>query len=312
MNFKSVSISDREILTSYFFKYGESSCQYSFAAMLGLKEKYGDEYFIEDDILYIHRSNRDYENYRVYLAPLCPKKSNIKAAVNRIVDDAHSHGCLASFETVTGHFLNSLQSAFDENEKKVTLNDTNFSVIEDRDYAEYIYSTEKMSILPGRALAAKRNRVRAFYSAYDGHIKIENITHSNIDDVIALQKKWIEARRKEGIDEMLETENIAIHTYFENFKTLGFSGIIVYVYGTPVGYAAGVPLSESTFDEVIEKGLPEITGIYQLLCNEFALICCKDYKYLNREEDIGIEGLRRAKLSYEPEILLSKYVMREN
>ena len=78
-----------------------------------------------------------------------------------------------------------------------------------------------------------------------------------------------------------------------------------------VGYAAGVSLNDECMDEVIEKGRKDIVGIYQLLCNEFATIVCKGYKYLNREEDLGIEGLRRAKTSYEPLYMLKKFIVEE-
>ena len=90
-----------------------------------------------------------------------------------------------------------------------------------------------------------------------------------------------------------------------------FKDIIEYVKGTVVGYAAGTALSDDCMDEVIEKGRKDVTGIYQLLCNEFAIICAKGYKYINREEDLGVEGLRRAKESYCPDIMLEKYVATE-
>lgn len=309
MKFNPITITEKDLLTPFLFKYGASSCQHSFAAMLGLASKYGDEYCIEDDVLYIHRSGRDHDKYRVYLAPLAAGDKDMVSCVGKIIKDAHENGKLASFETVTGEFVSSLNASCSNDVQIV--GKTSFMVTQDRDYAEYIYSTDSLSVLPGRALAPKRNRIRAFYSAYEDHIRIENISAKNMDEVRAFQEKWITEKKKSDDDPMLETENEAIGFYLDNYDVLGFTGIVVYVYGTVVGYAAGVPLSDSTMDEIIEKGLPEITGIYQLLCNEFALICCKNYKYINREEDIGLEGLRRAKMSYQPEILLSKYIMRE-
>lgn len=296
--FKAVTVNDKDNITSYLKKYGESSCQHSLPLMTGLFEKYGDEYVIEDETLYIHRKNRDKEGFRVYLAPLGPLSHGADYYVDKVLDDAHAHGCRAIFETVTDSFINSI-------------NTNRFTINESRDYAEYIYLRDTLAILPGRALAPKRNRVRAFYSAYEGHIRIEDISEKNIIDVMEFQEEWINDRRSEGFDETLERENIAIKHYLSNYNALDFRGIAVYVYGKLVGYAAGAPISETTMDEIIEKGRKDITGIYQLLCNEFAIICCNEYKYINREEDIGLEGLRRAKLSYMPEILLNKSVLTE-
>ena len=179
------------------------------------------------------------------------------------------------------------------------------------DLDEYIYTTEALSVLSGKALAPKRNRVNAFYSQYEGHVRIENISEENLLDVILFQKEWIKDRFAEGYDEMLDREDKAITFYLSHYDELKFTGIVVYVWGSVAGYAAGVSLNDDCMDEVIEKGRKDITGIYQLLCNEFAILCCKGYTYINREEDLGVEGLRRAKRSYHPDRMLKKYTVTE-
>ena len=303
LNFKPIKIEDRDIITPYLYKYGALSCQHSMTLFTGLSMKYADEYAIEEGILFIHRSKLDLneaEDRRVYLAPLCDK-DNLKRGVDILLCDASEHGCKAMFNTVTEDFKSFLEAEYPER----------FSYIYSRDYAEYIYETEKLSVLPGRPLAPKRNRVRAFYSSYEGHIDIQNITRDNIADVAAFQEYWIKDRLSEEYDEMLARENEAIKFYLSHYDELGFKGIVVYVKGTVVGYAAGTALSDDCIDEVIEKGRKDVTGVYQLLCNEFAILCAKGYKYINREEDLGVEGLRRAKESYCPDIMLEKYVATE-
>ncbi|MBP5565207.1 MAG: DUF2156 domain-containing protein [Lachnospiraceae bacterium] len=303
LNFKPITLEDKDLITPYLYKYGALSCQYSMTLFTGLSIKYGDEYAIEEDILFIHRSKLDEKNAgdkRVYLAPLC-NKDKLKRGVDIILEDASNHKSKIVFNTVTEEFKSFLEKEYPER----------FAYEYSRDYSEYIYETEKLSILPGRPLAPKRNRVRAFYSAYEGHIDIQNITRDNIADVAAFQEYWIKDRLSEEYDEMLARENEAIKFYLAHYDELEFKGIVVYVKGTVVGYAAGAALSDDCMDEVIEKGRKDVTGIYQLLCNEFALICAKGYKYINREEDLGVEGLRRAKESYCPDIMLEKYVATE-
>lgn len=301
LNFKPVTLSDKPLINGFLKNYGSSSCQHSLYLLTGLSMKYGDEYAIFEDVLFIHRSRLDTPVKRVYLAPLGNIDPDPGHFIKILFDDASAHNAKLSFFTVTEEFKDILAVLFPNT----------FLVEESRDYEEYIYKTENLSILPGRALAPKRNRVRAFYSAYEGNIRIEDITEENIADVFLFQKDWINDRLAAEYDEMLERENEAIKFYLSNFDELEFKGIVVYIKGTVVGYAAGVALNDECMDEVIEKGRKDIIGIYQLLCNEFALLCAKDYEYINREEDLGVEGLRRAKMSYQPFRMLKKYIVTE-
>ena len=301
LNFVPITIKDKPVLSKYLREYGSSSCQHSMYLFTGLSMKYGDEYAIVDDILFIHRSRLDTPGKRVYLAPLGNIEDNFKKYVDILFEDAKEYDAKLSFFTVTERF----KLLLCENYPDI------FECVESRDYDEYIYSVENLSVLPGRVLAPKRNRVRAFYSSYEGQVRIENITNENITEIYQFQQEWITQRLSEGYDEMLARENEAIKFYLANYDELEFKGIVVYIKGTVVGYAAGVSLNDECMDEVIEKGRKDIVGIYQLLCNEFALIVCKGYKYINREEDLGVEGLRRAKTSYQPLYMLKKYIVEE-
>lgn len=300
LDFKKIEIKDSEKLTPYLYKYGALSCQHSMSLFTGLSMKYEDEYAIRDNVLFVHRNKIDNRGYRAYLAPLC-EKEEYKKAVAIIMDDAKEHGCKVAFVTAVKEFKSFLEKEYPGK----------FLFEYSREYSEYIYETEKLAVLSGRSLAPKRNRVRAFYSNYEGHIDIQNITDDNIKDVVEFQDYWIKDRLKDEYVEMLDRENEAIKFYLTNFDELKFKGIVVYVKGTVVGYAAGCALSDDCIDEVIEKGRKDVVGIYQLLCNEFAILCAKGFKYINREEDLGVEGLRRAKESYRPDILLEKYIIKE-
>ena len=301
LNFKAVSIEDQELLKPFLEKYGESSCQHSVYLMTGLSMKYGDEFAIYEDVLYIHRSLLDTDDTRVYLAPLGDLSDNAKQKIDVLLSDAGSYQKKASFFTVTQSFKSLMEETYPGR----------FSAEDSEDYAEYMYLSENLRVLPGKALAAKRNRVRAFYSEYEGSVRIEDINEDNLWEAYVFQKDWIEDRLAEGYDEMLARENEAIKFYLAHFNELEFKGIIVYVRGTVVGFAAGVALNDDCIDEVIEKGRKDVKGIYQVLCNEFALICGRDYTYINREEDLGVEGLRKAKRSYQPDHMIQKYILTE-
>jgi len=298
--FKPVTIDDLELLDPFLKKYGSSSCQHSFPGMLGYK--YGDEYCFEDGVLYVHRSKKDYDGFRVYLAPLGDIASDVSPSVRKVLEDAHSHNARASFETATLEFKNLLSSQMDSD-----LFDVEFA----KDCCEYIYCAHSLSALPGRGLAPIRNRVRAFRSAYKGRFRIEAIGASNLESIKRFTERWVHEKIEAGDDTGVENEAKSAFTYLENFERLGFRGVAVYLDGEVVGYAAGLPISDDTADEVLEKGFRNITGIYQLLCNEFAGLFCKEYKYINREEDLGIPGLRQSKERYQPCRMLEKYIIRE-
>lgn len=300
MDFNPITLKDKNILVPYLHRYGSDSCQHSFVQMVGLANKYGDEYCINDDILYIHRSRLDTEFKRVYLAPLGPVEDKLTDCVDALLSDCALYGKKLSFETVTEEFAMALQEVCPHS----------FTFRKDRDLAEYIYSTEALSTLSGSKLDAKRNHINTFMSKYPT-ATIEKINDSNIEDAKAFQRCWLASRNTYEADSRLNIENDSISIYLDNYSDFDFDGIIIYIDGKVAGFAAGVPLSDQCMDEIIEKGNREYNGIYQVLCREFAARCCEGYKYINREEDIGIPGLRKAKESYHPLMLLAKYIVTE-
>jgi len=295
LDFRAITIDDLPTLSPILKEYGGSSCQHSFPAMFGLNAKYGDEFCFKDEVLFIHRRFRDHDGYRVYLAPLGDINEK---AIRAMLDDAHSHSLKLAFETVTEEFLPNIDTSI-------------FDIELSRDYSEYLYSSEELSTLSGKKLAAKRNRISAFHSSYDGRVRISKIEPSDIPDIKNFTQQWFSEKMESSEEPGLDSEANAISIYLDYYEELDFRGIIVRIDEKTVGYAAGVPLSDNTIDEVIEKGLWKVTGIYQVLCNEFAKLCCKDYQHINREEDLGLAGLRRAKESYQPLRLLNKYIIKE-
>ena len=99
-------------------------------------------------------------------------------------------------------------------------------------------------------------------------------------------------------------ELCAVRNCFENFSALGLRGGLLRVDGRVVAYTMGLPLNSDTFIVHIEKAFSDVAGAYPM-------INCADFKYVNREDDVGDEGLRRAKLSYKPAILLEKFIVTE-
>ena len=129
---------------------------------------------------------------------------------------------------------------------------------------------------------------------------------SSIDEA----KAFVDEFYKEKNDPELVDEAGAIEEMFEHYEALGFLGGMLYQNGEPVAFTAGTKLDDEVFDTHFEKALPGVEGAYTMVNREFARLVKAEYPDIaafNREEDMGIEGLRKAKLSYHPDILLMKY-----
>ena len=176
-----------------------------------------------------------------------------------------------------------------------------------RDQADYIYSRDKLADLPGRKLHGKRNHISNFKK--DGDWSYEAVTNENIGECLEIDKSWLEAKNSNGsaVNEAVIEEQSAVHYALKNMKELGLTGGLLRKSGRAVAFAIGEPLTDEVYCVHIEKALSSVDGAYPVINQEFVRNACAGYKYINREDDNGDEGLRRAKLSYYPEIILDKY-----
>lgn len=303
MNFEVVTLEHKKMIKPYLYRYGEGSCQHSFAAMFCMANKYGDSFCEKDGWLFFHRAGISSKTERAYLFPMGDNSDEVRLgyAIEAIIEDAHNHGAVVRFETLTAAAKDAAVRLFPEM----------FSVTALRDYSEYIYTYDKLANLPGHEMASKRQNINTFYRTFGNSVRIEKIADKHLDEIRSFQKMWLDNRLNGEDDVQLEPENIAIQFGLSHFAELDLSGIVIYIDNVMCGYAYGAPLSENSYDVIIEKGDRRIANIYRVLNRELVRLCCEKYRYINREEDVGVEGLRRAKLSYKPDILLEKYLLRE-
>ena len=178
----------------------------------------------------------------------------------------------------------------------------------DRDYCEYIYSRQKMVDLSGKKLHGKRNHISYFTKTFQW--TYETMTEQNIPDCLAMNREWekIEHAIQDNSEiETLDWEKDGISAALKNFKQLNITGGVLRIDGKVVAFTYGSPISDTVFDIQVEKAFADIRGAYPMINREFAKNELSAYQWVNREEDMGHEGLRKAKLSYYPEILLEKY-----
>lgn len=173
---------------------------------------------------------------------------------------------------------------------------------ESEDDFDYLYRTEDLATLPGKNYHGKRGHIAAFSRAHDW--TFEQLGADNRDEMVALSRAWCE--EKGGCDHSLADEACAIRRVLREPETFSLRGGMVRVEGRPVAFALGSPISDKVFDIHVEKALSAFSGAYAVINREFAATLT-EYEFLNRENDMGLEGLRRAKRSYRPVEIVKKY-----
>ena len=174
----------------------------------------------------------------------------------------------------------------------------------DDDNADYVYCVKDLAELKGEKYQKKRNLVRRCLRNYE--CRYEPITPALVPECMAMQTLWCQARDC-GRDPGLCHEFDAIRELFIHFETLQLLGGAVRVNGTVQAFAVGEALAPGTAVCHFEKAMPAVQGLGQVINQWFAAEALRDFEFLNREQDLGLPGLRQAKLSYRPHHRVVKY-----
>lgn len=299
LNFENLTLEKKELIESYTIKYGQMSCQYSFVANFCHKAKYDDHFCIINDFLVFFRKGISSDNKRIFLFPIgdFSRKEELKDCIQKLKADCIEQNCELSFDYITKKDAELLTELF-PNEYKIQ---------ENRDYFEYIYEENRYTSLKEFRLRKKRQIVNKFYKSYESRLEISLIQKKDIDEIKVFEKKWFEENKDKNPEKSLKFEDLAIDIAFKYYDELNLSGIIVKIDKKIVGYFVGSELSNNCYDSMFAKADKEYKELFTVLFTQSFKYYKKTFKYINMEEDIGLEGLRKMKLSYYPDILLEKY-----
>jgi hypothetical protein len=176
--------------------------------------------------------------------------------------------------------------------------------IEDRDYFDYVYRTSDLAELPGTKYGKIRNRLNKFIKNFT--YTTEEISKKNMDEVNEFLKRWC-LWKDCGSNELLENERKAIIYLMSHFFDFDLKGLALRISGTIQAIAVYEKMNPDTVVIHFEKGSPDFDGIYKAINMETAQRVRHFVPYINREEDLGISGLRQAKLSYHPDHFIEIY-----
>ncbi|WP_294429683.1 phosphatidylglycerol lysyltransferase domain-containing protein [uncultured Treponema sp.] len=286
-----------------------------------LQKKYDIKTAVHKGFLFRYYTGKENRTGYGFPLRLCPEKLgnsenpfSLKDAISSIIHDSEASGRKLKFCLLTENQKNQLEDCFRSDFPEIKLEwQTN------RDDCDYLYEREKLAALHGKTYHKKKNHVSRFLRNYDGNWEFRSLNLCAIaSDMIFVAQKWLEERFAaceageititDDERRALILEHDMIKTALENKDDFALDGGVLYTNGKPVAMTLASRLSERILDVHFEKCLSEAAaaGAYAAINWCFAN-SCDSYEILNREEDMGVEGLRKAKLSYHPQKLLEKY-----
>lgn len=293
INFKRIEPNDKEWLEPLLVAADLPGCHHNFTNLFAWSEVYNYHVAKVENFLVVKGGSLD--NVPSYFYPA--GKGDIKPIIEVLRQDAADCGhdfVLVGLTPENIAVVNDLYPGKFEYEAM-------------RDSFDYVYLLDKLVNLKGNKLHSKRNHINRFKSNNDWNFEL--ISSENIDECWEMNKKWCKEHDCKDNDQLKE-EFCAVTRCFENFTELGLEGGVLRSEGMVIAFTMGDKLNSETYDIHIEKAFGEIQGAYQMINREFATYIKNKYPdiiYVNREEDMGLEGLRKAKLSYYPDKMVEKY-----
>lgn len=232
------------------------------------------------------------EGDRSYLFPA--GKGNIREVLELLMQDAIQQESDFVMRSLTRENREQLQKLFPNQ----------FKFTSTRDSWDYIYETQKMTTLSGKKLQSKRNHINFFTQNYNW--QLQELNPDKMGEILEFLHHWCQLHGCKK-NETLHFEMCAVKKAIENYRALNLKGLVLKVDDEIVGFTVGEALNSDTFVVHIEKVLNEYKGGYQFINREFLKKHATQFQYVNREDDIGDEGLRKAKESYYPIFMVEKY-----
>lgn len=289
-DFKPIELSDKHMFDRFFSLDPPQASEYTFTNLFMWRGKYDTRWAVYGDCLFIILREKDGTQYALQPVGGCDKEE----ALNTICGLFDSIGAQTVISRVTDSFVESFVDC------------SRFDLVEDPDNNDYVYLSEKLIKLSGNKYHRKKNHLNRFLKNYD--FEYRPFDHGIIDGVLSLQESWCEFRDCYS-DDGLFHEDRAVCDALTNFDTLGFKGGAIVMDGAVQAFSFGEMLNPETAVIHIEKANPEIDGLYTAINQRFCASAWAHALYINREQDLGIEGLRKAKQSYYPHFMVNKWTL---
>ncbi len=286
MHFHKITVDEVEALTAIYKSEYEFTCDFSPVNLIVWQDYYGEETAVCDNIIIVKLS---IDGKPAFSLPFC----DVKRGMELIREYSGEEYPL--FWAQEGKRFETFKELYGEH----------YNFYEQRDGFDYIYLKENLCELKGKKYHSKRNHISAFKKKYN--YTFESLSDQNTADILACSENWY-SENLDKTDKSLLAEKKGIETLLNNKEKLGITGGALRVDGKIIAFTLASFINGKTVDIHIEKALKEYDGAYAVINNEFAKSLNDSVIYINREDDMGNEGLRFAKTSYHPEKMAKKYV----
>ena len=288
--FHPLTLIDREVMQAVTLPFGRRNCNYNFANLVGWKFLFGTEVCVLEKAVVLRYT---FDGQRAYM--VCTSEALSQELIEALLEDSKGD---FSDGTECGAAMTLIGL---EDSQVPQLSGFLISVESIRDRYDYIYCRTDLATLHGKHLDGKRNHIRRFRTQHPD-FEYRPLMPEFFDECRRLTEIWQEEK---GGNDTIHAEKQVMETIFSNWDALGMIGGSIFVDGRMVAFAYGSAVTTDTFDVCVEKADRHVEGAFAIINQQFAEHLPEQYVYLNREEDMGIPGLRQAKLSYHPEILLT-------
>lgn len=289
ISFKKPELADRQVILSHLKGRGLRGCERTFANIY-LWARFYDLVWAEIEGTIVFRSVFDGKYSYTYPAG----DEDRKAAVEHLIEVCREQEYPLQFHGLSKQEYEELERGFPGQ----------FEIEWPRDAEDYVYETEKLIQLSGKKYHGKKNHINQFKAAYPDW-SYEALTDENVEECFQMALRWRELNGCEGDAEKNKEMCVALNS-LRLQKELELRGGVLRAGGEVVAFTLGEPVSEDTFVVHIEKAYADIRGAYPMINQQFLEHEVSDYLYVNREDDTGDEGLRKAKLSYHPVFMVEK------
>ena len=292
LTFKSLDLEDRDLINAYLQKQNYRASDLCFTNLFCWGKKFDTQFAVDDGWLFIRFKDNNGRNS--YLKPI--GEGDLSKGIHAIMED---HSVLDTVFQIRGV----TRDMMDEIEEEMP---GTFDYTLNRSVSDYIYTTEKLIHLKGKKLQSKRNHINRFQRENEWKYKSLTGNPELVKECKRMLDKWMLMNIEEK-DPSLVYDDYATTQMLDNFEYLNLRGGLICVNNEIVAFAIGEPLTTDTMVVHVGKAFAEVHGAYTIINQQFAEHETAGYTYVNREEDMGIENLRKAKLSYQPDIILEKY-----
>lgn len=286
--FKDVELTMKDDISRFLSSNPMEASEYTFTNIFAFKGTYEFRVSILNDSLIILKNRHP-------ISLFCPVGGS--PDLERLFDYMKGQGAEPCLERVPESFVNNHLEG-----------DKRYIILEERDQFDYIHDVQELIDLKGRRFHDKKNRVNRFRSEYK--YQYQKLTAELVDECIEFEDYWCEVRECEkyyGLDR----ERCAIFAMLKNFEFLNLKGGVIRIDNRIAALTIAEKFLNDTLVIHVEKANPDIQGLYQVINQEFLMHEAGDFEFVNREQDLGINGLRKAKMSYHPVKLIKKYRVTE-